>query len=1040
MVCLMAGFGASAVDFAVGSINYSTLDDNTVKIIASPGAAGKVTIPEKVTNEGVEYTVVMVGPNAFTRCSGMSEIILPETVTEIGSGAFTYDFGLKNIPLPSSLVKIGDAAFYQCTNLQEITIPASVKVIESRAFSFTSAMKTFTVDPANENYSSEAGVLYNKDKTHLVACPRQMESVTLPSTLKVIEVEGFCGCSKITELVLPEGLETLQGHAIQGTSVTSLTIPNTVTLIDDYSLAENYKLTYLKLSENAKSIGEYCFWSINSLNELNIPASVTQIKRKAFSGVTKLPRIVMGGSTPPGMGADVFEAGLFKSAKLVVPAGSLNAYKGANIWSQFENIEEYTQEEENEFSVGILENFTAPKVPVADKIKMQFSVKNEGTKAVTNIAYVLTIDGTAGEAKNTNLAIAPGAVEYLNLSEPIAVGKHTCSLAVTKVNGQDNANSKASKDFEIEVVNNNLPEDAPMAAIADFNGYDGLGNINGKTHLEAAARFDLSKLKGCKVLGVSLGHLPSSGLSNMKIWVSTDLPDNASALPNATEVAAKNGEVKGAFVDPYIITDAPFYAGIAGDFEGVNYPIPYSGPKNSYERSLMFNSNYSRWADYSGDGTLPIILYLEGDIKADAMSVEKLSALAVNVKGKELTLPVEIVNYGTSEITTVEYTYTGGGQNVSANVDLTTGKYIGQKSLMDVQLKPFETPGNYDITLTVNKVNGNENTVSDKSLTFNYSVGDFVPSRRPVLEEMTGTNCGFCPRGTIALNAMKERHEDFIGAAYHKYNSNDPMYFMPNLPFRANGAPSGMMDRDGVSIDPYYGQNYGASYLAVEDYWNMSKGIVAPADIDMETSWNADSTEVNVKSTCLFSYAEPEAGYTLGYILTLDGISHPDEPAWRQDNYYFGNTDPGVDSIISKIYHAETFDVFSYNHVVFHASLAKGVAESIPATIKAGESCEDVRTISILPNSWSEGEGVLDEDLSKVNVIALLVDKNGRIRNAQEVRVGESVHRQDGISQNLVNDENLTATYYDLMGRRVQNPQHGIYVKVCGNKASKVAL
>ena len=93
-------------------------------------------------------------------------IVIPEGYTEIEDRAFEGREDIIRVTIPDSMTVIGARAFYMCTSLVGIIIPMGVKIIGDYAFSACRSLITINVDPDNPNYSSEDGVLFNKDKAY----------------------------------------------------------------------------------------------------------------------------------------------------------------------------------------------------------------------------------------------------------------------------------------------------------------------------------------------------------------------------------------------------------------------------------------------------------------------------------------------------------------------------------------------------------------------------------------------------------------------------------------------------------------------------------------------------------------------------------------------------------------------------------------------------------------------------------------------------------------------------------------------------------
>jgi hypothetical protein len=147
LVMLMLPLGASADPVEIVGIWYN-LDNNskTAVVTRNPSDSeykgsysGKVTIPEKVTHEGVEYGVTTIEEYAFRGCSGLTAVTIPNSVTFIGYWAF-----------------------FNCSSLTSVSIPASVTHIAD-AFDNCSSLTSISVDKGNMDYMSEDGVLMSKD-------------------------------------------------------------------------------------------------------------------------------------------------------------------------------------------------------------------------------------------------------------------------------------------------------------------------------------------------------------------------------------------------------------------------------------------------------------------------------------------------------------------------------------------------------------------------------------------------------------------------------------------------------------------------------------------------------------------------------------------------------------------------------------------------------------------------------------------------------------------------------------------------------------
>ena len=146
---------------------------------------------ESVTSITIPASVTEIDDWAFSRLINLQTIIFEEgsQLERIGKGAFFGCTSLQTITnLPSTLTKIGDFAFSGCSSLTAFNIPASVDSLGSCAFFGCSSLQNVTVDSGNLYYSSNGGILFDKNQTTLVLYPEGKTSVSYapPATLQTV--------------------------------------------------------------------------------------------------------------------------------------------------------------------------------------------------------------------------------------------------------------------------------------------------------------------------------------------------------------------------------------------------------------------------------------------------------------------------------------------------------------------------------------------------------------------------------------------------------------------------------------------------------------------------------------------------------------------------------------------------------------------------------------------------------------------------------------------------------------------------------------
>lgn len=238
------------------------------------GRGGAYSIPNGVS---------CIGGHAFDDCIKLTSIDIPGSVKSIGGYAFYECKGLSNINISDGVEKIELRAFDGVENCEKIHIPKSVNYIESYAFNYVGKLKEFIVSEDNMHYSSENGVLFNKNKTELIKCPRgKTGTYTIPNSVEYLTKSAFSFCS-LDSINLPSNLESIEDDVFSVCKeLTSITIPEGVTAIGNMAFLYCEKLVSVNLPNSLERIGEESFSGCNSLEQIYIPANVMYIDPIAF--------------------------------------------------------------------------------------------------------------------------------------------------------------------------------------------------------------------------------------------------------------------------------------------------------------------------------------------------------------------------------------------------------------------------------------------------------------------------------------------------------------------------------------------------------------------------------------------------------------------------------------------------------------------------------------------------------------------------------------------------------------------------------------
>lgn len=564
----------------------------------------------------------------------------------------------------------------------------------------------------------------------------------------------------------------------------------------------------------------------------------------------------------------------------------------------------------------------------------------------------------------------------------------------------------------------------------------------GKSEIyDVAIRIDDPALVGKKISGIRALVSTAEGLESTSLWLSKELtlekvggvkvtvPDTYSAevAPEAVNVAeTQYGQLSVNLDTPYELTADGIYVGYSltvpavekGESlsDGQKAPVVVSPSDNPLSLYMRISKDLLKWTPYNDRINVAAAIYvtIEGEFAEYSVGIRDLADAYAEVS-KEFAVKATLSNIGIAEVSSLEYTYTVAGASHEGKVDLDSPLAPSLTASYSVEL-PVEgiaEYGDFDMEMTVTKVNGMANENAAATASCGVKVLPFVPVHRPMLEEFTGLWCGWCTRGYWAMEKLNEIYGD--GVVLAAYHNGDPMQVTDSYPVSVDGFPSSTLNRRGT-VDPYYG--YPEREFGMKD--NVQASIDTPvlADIAVEAVYiDEDQTKIAVTATATFLEELQDAGYKVGYLLICNGLTAPN---WIQSNYFpnYASSYAGTDLEVLTKWPAKVSGLV-FNDVVVDADGMMGVEGSVPAEIAYNSPYQTEFEYDIADNK-------LVQDKDNVYVAAFIINPDGTILNSNKAKVTgtNALHRVDAATQEV------SAQYFSISGVRVDAPRQGVFVKV----------
>ena len=346
MLALLLPATANAYDFEVDGIYYNITDGHACVTYNNSSSyngsySGEVTIPETVRWGNNTFTVSEIGVRAFSKCYDLYKINMPKTITVIGDYAFANCQEVTNFALPENIEIIGSHAFYN-TRFAYVYFPASLRIIgespfdgrwdacpDAEDYCWATYPYEYIVDSNNNYFSSEDGLLFNKEKTVLIDIPiAKSGTINIPNSvtecydefdfysitrinvnIKTWYEMDFKYAPKYYYYTYDEDDNEVRHNLVYSNNTAipysgDITIPSNVTRIGSRVFKNNnsdydyYPWMSVSIPNSVTEIGDAAFSNCRGLTSIDIPNSVASIGNSAFYNCSGLTSIIVDSGNP----------------------------------------------------------------------------------------------------------------------------------------------------------------------------------------------------------------------------------------------------------------------------------------------------------------------------------------------------------------------------------------------------------------------------------------------------------------------------------------------------------------------------------------------------------------------------------------------------------------------------------------------------------------------------------------------------------------------------------------------------------------------
>lgn len=465
-------------------------------------------------------------------------------------------------------------------------------------------------------------------------------------------------------------------------------------------------------------------------------------------------------------------------------------------------------------------------------------------------------------------------------------------------------------------------------------------------------------------------------VTDITVFLSYDLSGTPFYTQKATLGEAEFAWNKVTLTTPYTIeAGKPVYIGyyftldensLNAYYIPVDY-LPTSNLAGGYVKAK--NGETYSWASLSEDyGSVLIYAEISGDdLPTDCASIDIMACPSAAYTGKAFETYALITNQAANEINSVEVEYVVGNSDAkTARIELESSLAYGKSDVISISATYDVSGVSVPVTWKITKVNDNDNKYESASLSESLNIVPESSSfpKTVVIEEGTGTWCGWCPLGIITMEYAREKYDDgsLVVICVHSGDEMAASSYSPLINKYFSGFPSYIANRD-----TYYLMSFGASSgyneEKIDAVYSELHSCPALGNVEITADFPDDSFEKVSVSTKTEFAIDTDVPFRLAFAIVEDNVGPYD-----QSNYLSGY-DADFGGWENKPKTASTI----FNDVARNIFNCNGLEGSVPSEVKAGETYEFSYTMPIT-NLTHPGN---------FRVVALLLNTvTGEIENA----------------------------------------------------------